>query len=101
MNLIPIAHVERRYTGQMRIHIPIKSIRGRQMMSRSAWAAVPQPGQGMDTKELSLLIDSICRCNGVVWCPLWCPLGPQNWVHSSETVELDEQSEICEIVHSA
>jgi len=62
---------------------------------------VPQPGQGMDTKELSLLIDSICRCNGVVWCPLWCPLGPQNEVHSNEKVELDENSEICEIVHSA
>ena len=57
--------------------------------------------QGMDTKRALSLIDSICRCGGVVWCPLWCPLSPRNRVHSSEKVELDEQSEICEIVHSA
>jgi hypothetical protein len=57
--------------------------------------------QGMDTKRALSLINSICRCCWVVWCPLWCPLGHQNQVHSSEQVELDENSEICEIVHSA
>jgi hypothetical protein len=53
--------------------------------------------QGMDTKRALSLINSICRCGGVVWCPL----SPRNRVHSSEKVELNEQSEICEIVHSA